>query len=823
MRLLRCHIDQFGKLSNLDIEFEANIHVIHEQNAWGKSTLAAFIKAMLYGLENRKEPGTFEKERKRYRPWQGGAFGGQLEIETGGRHYRICRTFGQTEKSDEFHLFDCATNLESTDFSEKIGEELFELDAISFKRSIYIAQNDCSSRTSDAINAKLGNLVEHTNDINHYEKAQELLKNLANQLTPNRSTGSVKRRTTQIAQLEQEIRSLSSADHLIEDLNQKKNEAIAQREELAGQRAQCLQDMKLAGEAGQRQEIQKHYRMLLAEKEELSAALALMAQSFPNGIPQEEQVSQQLELARSLKEEAAGYKRYALTAEEEESLARLQERFGDFCPTDAMVEEVLREHGHLPRLREDRVRLQARLDEQEKHFLQQQDYEAEAKSLAQAGRGSVIAGAVLLVLGICAAVAVCLTGGMEAGWWNREMRILVMGIGAVTALAGAGLLLTGIITNRKGRKKSRALLQNASEAKERQEEAVHRLQVQEEEKHAQIRQIQERMRSLLEKCHIHCTEENLIARLYELKGQVEVYHRLKKQQEAYRNIRQQYEQDRKQFWSQMRKWSDDTNPEIFEQVEGLSEEDALEVATHLQQISGEYRMAEKNVVFAQRRIEAFLAQNPDGKLEQDAAVESEDAAAELEEINRQIARLDEAIEQTRAVIEQCNRQLEDAKEQLDIRDEKRQELRELQILQEDEKKKFEIVSMTQEYLKNAKEQLTARYMKPISESFEKYYRMLLGEDAGDWQIDANVSFMTKEQGQLRQVQQLSAGYQDLIGVCMRLAMVDAMYPDEKPMLILDDPFVNLDEEKTVRGMELLRKVSEEYQMIYFTCHASRMP
>lgn len=54
---------------------------------------------------------------------------------------------------------------------------------------------------------------------------------------------------------------------------------------------------------------------------------------------------------------------------------------------------------------------------------------------------------------------------------------------------------------------------------------------------------------------------------------------------------------------------------------------------------------------------------------------------------------------------------------------------------------------------------------------------------------------------------LSAGYQDLLGICMRLALVDAMYPKEKPFLVLDDPFVNLDEEKMAHGNELFGKIS----------------
>jgi len=195
----------------------------------------------------------------------------------------------------------------------------------------------------------------------------------------------------------------------------------------------------------------------------------------------------------------------------------------------------------------------------------------------------------------------------------------------------------------------------------------------------------------------------------------------------------------------------------------------------------------------------------------------------LEELNTWIAQADEKLENLKDTKNQYARQLENLQEQLDLRDEKEAELKELYAEQENDIQKYHILKMTQEFLQQAKEQFTARYMAPIAEGFAKYYGKLTGDDRQNWMIDANINLRVKEQGELRETHWLSAGYQDLIGVCMRLALVDAMYQEEKPFLILDDPFVNLDQEKVAAGNELLLEVAKEYQVIYFTCHDSRSP
>ena len=54
---------------------------ICQGNGFGKSTFAAFIKAMFYGFPRTGARNIVENERKRYDPWQGGKYGGYLEFE----------------------------------------------------------------------------------------------------------------------------------------------------------------------------------------------------------------------------------------------------------------------------------------------------------------------------------------------------------------------------------------------------------------------------------------------------------------------------------------------------------------------------------------------------------------------------------------------------------------------------------------------------------------------------------------------------------------------------------------------------------------------
>ena len=162
MKLIACHINNFGKLSDLNINFNDGVNVINQPNGWGKSTLAAFLKAMLYGFDTKKEPGAFERERKLYKPWQGGTYGGELDFEADGVEYRLVRTFGLTEKQDDFHLYRLATMIECDDFSTLLGEELFDLDRSSFKRTIYIAQADCMFSSSDSISLAIWQKIQMT-------------------------------------------------------------------------------------------------------------------------------------------------------------------------------------------------------------------------------------------------------------------------------------------------------------------------------------------------------------------------------------------------------------------------------------------------------------------------------------------------------------------------------------------------------------------------------------------------------------------------------------------------------------------------------------
>ena len=51
MKIIKCYIENFGKLHQFEYKFSEGLNTINKSNGWGKSTLATFIKAMFFGFD----------------------------------------------------------------------------------------------------------------------------------------------------------------------------------------------------------------------------------------------------------------------------------------------------------------------------------------------------------------------------------------------------------------------------------------------------------------------------------------------------------------------------------------------------------------------------------------------------------------------------------------------------------------------------------------------------------------------------------------------------------------------------------------------------
>jgi uncharacterized protein YhaN len=193
----------------------------------------------------------------------------------------------------------------------------------------------------------------------------------------------------------------------------------------------------------------------------------------------------------------------------------------------------------------------------------------------------------------------------------------------------------------------------------------------------------------------------------------------------------------------------------------------------------------------------------------------------LEGLNQRMLALTEEMEAAHGTIVHYNKILENLQEQYDDWEEKCGRLEELKEAQGEEQARYEHILLAREKLSGAKETMTAKYADPILKGFGRYYSMLSGREADAFHIDANTNVTVDELGKQRDVISLSSGYRDMIGLCLRISLVDAMYQDEMPMLIMDDPFANLDDEKIDGGKKLVKKLAETYQILYFTCSDSR--
>jgi uncharacterized protein YhaN len=102
MKLLRCHINGFGKLAGLPLTFGDGLNVVCAVNEAGKTTLQRFLVGMLYGqlLPQFTTRRYFDDWVAHYRPWSGAEYGGILWCRlASGRELELRRTLGRENSS----------------------------------------------------------------------------------------------------------------------------------------------------------------------------------------------------------------------------------------------------------------------------------------------------------------------------------------------------------------------------------------------------------------------------------------------------------------------------------------------------------------------------------------------------------------------------------------------------------------------------------------------------------------------------------------------------------------------------------------------------
>jgi len=65
--------------------------------------------------------------------------------------------------------------------------------------------------------------------------------------------------------------------------------------------------------------------------------------------------------------------------------------------------------------------------------------------------------------------------------------------------------------------------------------------------------------------------------------------------------------------------------------------------------------------------------------------------------------------------------------------------------------------------------------------------------------------------------ELSRGTVDQLYLAARLALIERLYGDTKPFLLLDDPFVKFDPARRKQAMALCQELAQEHQVLLFTC------
>ena len=160
------HIADFGGTKSRDVSFADRINVIEGGNESGKSTIASFIRFMLYGFSDKSQ-------RQRYYSWGTRSASGTMTVVCNGMRYRIEREHIEST-GDKVSIIDLATNLPVFE-GRKPDEVFLGVSADVFAHTAYIGQTSGGYVGGEKVSASIENILFSADETVDTQKALKRL------------------------------------------------------------------------------------------------------------------------------------------------------------------------------------------------------------------------------------------------------------------------------------------------------------------------------------------------------------------------------------------------------------------------------------------------------------------------------------------------------------------------------------------------------------------------------------------------------------------------------------------------------------------------
>ena len=163
MIIEKIDIRSFGLITDMTLDFSEGINVIEGQNESGKSTIAAFIKYMLFGFDGVESEGVVSERKKRLN-WSTGIAQGSMVVRVKGKRYLVSRSTvpveegGRSTYKEDSSIIDLESG---TGAFGKLpaGEVFFGVTRELFENTAFVGKIGDAGINADSVNESIENIL----------------------------------------------------------------------------------------------------------------------------------------------------------------------------------------------------------------------------------------------------------------------------------------------------------------------------------------------------------------------------------------------------------------------------------------------------------------------------------------------------------------------------------------------------------------------------------------------------------------------------------------------------------------------------------------